>query len=164
MTQNPQLDVLSINLRPVGALQVGQHEAIVVFLDFDMKAADPFVVELDGIAFLAADCHRSGQTIKYSPAIGAIEHALFTEGLEGPVNLTAPEPCTAAAVAKTLGRVLGRPSFARVPAFALKAMFGESAEAAMLASQRVKPAALEASGFTFLHPTLEQCLRFTLGR
>jgi len=46
----------------------------------------------------------------------------------------------------------------------LKVMYGEAAEAAMLVSQRVKAGALQASGFRFLHPTLEECFRFVLGR
>jgi uncharacterized protein (TIGR01777 family) len=102
--------------------------------------------------------------ISIEDQLGAIEHALFTDTLRGPVNFTAPEPVTARTFAKQLGHVLGRPSFARVPAFAIRAVFGESADAALLVSQRVKPAALEASGFKFLHPTLEQCLKFELGR
>ena len=50
------------------------------------------------------------------------------------------------------------------PAFALRALYGEAAEAAILASQRVRPAKLLASGFSFMHPTLEPALRFLLGR
>ena len=51
-----------------------------------------------------------------------------------------------------------------VPAFALRAAFGELADAELLSSKRVLPAALERAGFTFLHPHLEDALRFTLGR
>jgi NAD dependent epimerase/dehydratase family enzyme len=34
----------------------------------------------------------------------------------------------------------------------------------MLAGQRVVPAALQASGFAFSHPSLEDALRSTVGR
>ncbi len=101
--------------------------------------------------------------ISIEDALGAIEHALHSESLSGPVNLVAPTPLTADAFAKELGRVLGRPSFARVPAFALEALFGEAAKAAILASQRVQPKRLVASGFSFMHPTLEPALRLLLG-
>lgn len=101
--------------------------------------------------------------ISIEDVLGAIEHALFTDALTGPVNLTAPEPLTSRDLATELGRVLGRPSLLRVPGLALKLVYGESAEAALLASQRVRPAALEASGFRFLHPKLEACLRLVLG-
>ncbi|MCA2979969.1 MAG: TIGR01777 family protein [Myxococcaceae bacterium] len=95
--------------------------------------------------------------------VGAFHHALMTDSLAGVVNATAPEPVTAKAFAKALGRVLSRPAITPVPAVALKALFGELAEATILAGSRVRPAALETSGFSFLHPTLEPALRATLG-
>lgn len=96
--------------------------------------------------------------------IGAIHHALLTDTLSGPVNAVAPNPVTSKDFAKTLGGVLSRPAIAPLPSFALKAMFGEMAEATILAGQRAQPDALQRSGFRFLHPTLEDALRFTLGR
>jgi NAD dependent epimerase/dehydratase family enzyme len=51
-----------------------------------------------------------------------------------------------------------------VPAVALRALFGEMAQGTVLASQRVRPTVLEASGFRFAHQTLAQALRFELGR
>jgi hypothetical protein len=60
--------------------------------------------------------------------------------------------------------VIGRPSFAPLPAFVLRTLFGELADGALLASQRVMPSRLTAAGFRFLHPMLEDALRFTLGR
>jgi uncharacterized protein (TIGR01777 family) len=95
--------------------------------------------------------------------IGAAYHALFTESLHGAVNLVGPEPVTGATFAATLARVLGRPHLFPVPAFALKALFGEMAEGTILASQRVLPKALERSGFAFAHPSLATALRFELG-
>ena len=96
--------------------------------------------------------------------VGAIHHALQVPSLAGPVNATAPAPVTNAQFTRTLARVLRRPAIAPVPAAALRALFGEMAEGTVLASQRVRPAALEASGFRFRHPTLETALRFELGR
>ncbi len=96
--------------------------------------------------------------------LGALNHALFTDSVRGPVNLVAPNPVTSHDFAKTLGRVLSRPAIAPIPAFALRAMFGEMAEGTILAGQRVKPRALHDAGFSFLHETLEPALRFALGR
>jgi uncharacterized protein len=92
----------------------------------------------------------------------AMEHALATTGLHGPVNFVAPNPVTSAEFASTLGRVLGRPSLVPVPAFALELLYGEMARATLLAGQRVLPKALLRSGFRFEHPTLEEALRFEL--
>lgn len=96
--------------------------------------------------------------------VGAIHHAVQTPSLAGAVNATAPTPVTNAEFTRTLARVLHRPALAPVPAFALRALFGPMAEGTVLASQRVRPTALEAAGFRFLHPTLEAALRFELGR
>lgn len=95
--------------------------------------------------------------------IGAMHFALQSPDVRGAVNLVAPEPVTNATFAATLGRVLHRPALAPVPGFVLKTLFGAMAEGTILASQRVKPDALTAAGFRFLHPSLSSALRFELG-
>ena len=96
--------------------------------------------------------------------VGLVNHALFTEGLSGPVNAVAPNPVTNRAFAKTLGRVLNRPAVLWLPRLALRAMFGEVADEALVASMKARPAKLAASGFAFDHAELEPALRFLLGR
>ena len=95
--------------------------------------------------------------------VGAVYHALQTSGVSGAVNLTAPEPVTNSTFTEALGRIVHRPTLAAVPAFALRAIFGEMAEGTILASQRAYPMVLERSGFEFAHPTLASALRFELG-
>jgi uncharacterized protein (TIGR01777 family) len=97
-------------------------------------------------------------------AIGAMHHALVTEELSGPVNTASPEPVTSRTFAATLGRVLRRPAVVPAPAPALKLLFGEMADTALLSSQRLSPARLLDSGYNFRHPGLEQALRHVLGR
>jgi uncharacterized protein len=94
----------------------------------------------------------------------AMEHAIATVGLHGPVNLVAPNPVTNAEFAATLGRVLGRPALVPVPRFALELLYGEMARSTILAGQRVLPRKLLRSGFHFAHPTLEEALRVELAR
>jgi len=84
--------------------------------------------------------------------------------IRGPVNLTAPNPVTNADFSHTLAHVLGRPALATVPAFALRLMFGEMADAMLLAGQRVMPTRLLASGFTFSWPELDGALRAMLSK
>lgn len=96
--------------------------------------------------------------------LGAIEHALATDGLHGPANLVSPNPVTNTEFAATLGRVLGRPAAIPAPAFAVEMAFGEMARTTILAGQRAYPGALLRTGFHFRHPTLEQALRFELAR
>ena len=96
--------------------------------------------------------------------VGAIEFLIATPGITGPVNLVAPEPARNRDFSKTLARVLGRPAFFPVPAFALEAIFGTMADNTILASQRVAPKRLAGAGFEFRHPRLEEALRFELRR
>ena len=101
--------------------------------------------------------------ISLEDIVRAIHHILATETLEGPVNVAAPVPVTNAELTKTLGRVLSRPTPFPVPAFALRLIFGELADA-VLASARMEPAKLVATGFEFHHPELEGALRAELGK
>ena len=92
----------------------------------------------------------------------AIEFALETSDLAGPVNVVAPNPVTNLQFTRSLGRVLHRPTLLPVPAFALRMALGEMAEATVLESERVLPARLSALGFNFEYPELEAGLRGVL--
>ena len=102
--------------------------------------------------------------IAIDDVVSAFLHLVERDDLAGPVNVVAPEPVTNAVFTKTLGRVLGRPTVAPAPAFALRLAFGEMADAALLSSTRVKPERLLASGYRFRFPELEGALRHVLGR
>ncbi|MEP6989969.1 MAG: TIGR01777 family oxidoreductase [bacterium] len=94
--------------------------------------------------------------------VRAMEHALATNTVHGAVNLVTPNPVTNAEFTTTLGRVLHRPAIIPVPAFALELLYGEMADATILAGQRVRPHALSASAFQWTEPTLEGALRAAL--
>ena len=68
------MDALAVDLGAVGALQVGKDQLAVVLLDLEVEAADPLVVELDGVAFLAAHGQRRGNAVEVSPAIGPVQN------------------------------------------------------------------------------------------
>lgn len=95
--------------------------------------------------------------------VGAVQHILEDTSLQGPVNLVAPNPVTNAEFTRILGSVLSRPTILPMPAFAARLVFGNMADELLLASQRVEPAKLLATGFRFqypqLKPALEQLLR-----
>jgi uncharacterized protein (TIGR01777 family) len=86
-----------------------------------------------------------------------------TPDVTGPVNLTAPAPVTNAEFAQTLGRVLHRPALMPAPAFALRLLLGEMADALILNGQRVLPAKATLHGFEFRYPDLESALRAIYG-
>jgi len=95
--------------------------------------------------------------------VEAVRFLMERADARGPYNLTAPQPVSNAEFARTLGRVLGRPSWLPVPAFALRLVFGEGADF-LLTGQFVQPRRLLEAGFRFRYPDLESALRAILGR
>ncbi len=75
----------------------------------------------------------------------------------------APGAVTNREFARALARVLGRPGVLAAPAWALRLALGQMADETLLASQRVEPARLLGSGFSFRFPALEPALRHVLG-
>lgn len=102
--------------------------------------------------------------ISIDDAVQVIHFALGNEGLTGPANAVAPEPVTNAEFTRALGRTLGRPTRFPVPAAALRLLFGELADQALLGSQRAVPARLVDLGYRFRHPTIDAALAHVLGR
>ncbi len=93
---------------------------------------------------------------------GVFLFALSIEELRGPVNAVAPQPVRNLEFVRALGTAMHRPAFFPLPAFVVRTVFGEMGEALLLSSARVKPARLEAAGYAFRHPELDEALRFTL--
>jgi len=95
--------------------------------------------------------------------VAAVHHLIQTESVAGPVNFVAPTPVTNREFTQTLAAVLRRPAFLPVPAFAARLAFGEMADPLLLSGQRVLPAKLQASGYSFRFPELRPALEDLLG-
>ena len=91
--------------------------------------------------------------------VAMVKWALASQHIAGPLNVTAPAPVTNEDFARSLGRVLGRPSWLKAPSFALHLILGEMADALILGGQRVLPAVAQQHGFVFRYPTLDSALR-----
>lgn len=102
--------------------------------------------------------------IAIEDAVRIILEALENPGYKGPINTVAPEAVRNADFAAQLGKALHRPALIPVPALALRLLFGEMAEVALLASQRLAPAKLQALGFAYRHPTLASAFSAVLDR
>jgi uncharacterized protein len=96
--------------------------------------------------------------VSVEDVVGAIHHVLNNDSLQGPVNTVAPNPVTNAEFTRALAAVLKRPAIFPMPEFAVRLLFGEMGEELFLASQRVEPAKLMASGYQFQHPDLRKAL------
>lgn len=99
--------------------------------------------------------------ISLDDAVGALRHVIDTPEVEGPFNVTLPEPVTNRELNDTLGRILHRPAVAAVPAPVLRLALGEFA-GTVLYSQKVRPGRLLDAGYEFRHPGLEESLRAAL--
>jgi uncharacterized protein (TIGR01777 family) len=96
--------------------------------------------------------------ITLADEIGAIGHILDREDIAGPVNLVSPHPVTNAEFTKKVASYLHRRAFIPVPAFMIRLVAGEMADALVLASTRVRPAKLLETGYRFQHPDLDTAL------
>ena len=100
--------------------------------------------------------------ISLEDEVRAIIHLIENETASGAYNLTAPEPATCEQIVKELGRQLHRPTFLRVPAFAMRILIGIAADELLLCSQKMKSHRLIESGFEFKHPKLDQAVGYVL--
>lgn len=99
--------------------------------------------------------------ISLTDEVRAIEFLLEADDLEGPVNLTAPEPVTNAEFTRALARALHRPALLRLPGAVLNGALGEVASE-LLGSARVVPTRLLEAGFTFRTPDIDTALASVL--
>jgi uncharacterized protein (TIGR01777 family) len=102
--------------------------------------------------------------VEIGDLVGAIQHAIKTDTIRGPVNAVAPNPLRNGEFTKTLASVLSRPAIFPMPAFAARLVFGQMGDELLLASQRVEPAKLIASGYVFQKPDLRAALEAILKR
>ncbi len=90
--------------------------------------------------------------------INILIHTINTESLQGPVNIASPGIVRMNEFAKTLGKILKRPSLLPVPNFILKIAVGEFANA-IVSGQKVSVDKLLNSGFNFRFTDLENALK-----
>jgi uncharacterized protein (TIGR01777 family) len=94
----------------------------------------------------------------------AIIHLINTPSANGPFNLTAPEPATCEEMIVGLGKAINRPTFLRIPEFAMKLFIGEAAEELLLVSQKMTANKLIGSGFRFRYPDLRSSINWVVAR
>lgn len=89
---------------------------------------------------------------------GVFLFLLEHKDIAGPVNCTAPAPVRNREMTTCLGRALHKPVlFPPVPAFVLRIVLGEFANV-LLKGQKVLPRALQAMGYRFRFPTINEAL------
>ena len=96
--------------------------------------------------------------VHLADVVGIVRFALAHETLAGPINAVAPKAPRNREFTTALGRAMHRPALIPTPTFALRALFGEMADATLLASQNCVPAVLLREGYTWKYPELEGAL------
>ncbi len=100
--------------------------------------------------------------IALDDAVMVIRRAMEDATWHGPVNVSTPQPVRNEEFVRTLAGVLDRPAIFPAPAFVLRIVLGEMADALLLASQRAQPEFLLNAGFQFRYESLEPALRAIL--
>lgn len=100
--------------------------------------------------------------IALEDTVAALVQTIEDESISGPVNFVSPQPIQNRDFAKTLGKTLGRPAIFSAPAFALRLMLGEMADALLLSSTRVQPTKLVKAGYQYKFTHLERYLKDAL--
>lgn len=88
----------------------------------------------------------------------AIHFLIECSECTGTFNVTSPQPVQQKEFARTLGKILHRPSGFPLPGFILKLIYGQMAEETVLNGQRVVPTHLQSAGFEFKYPSIEQAI------
>ena len=123
------------------------------------KMLPPF---LFGVGGILGNGKQFMSWISIKDEINAILFIINNQTLNGPVNLTAPNPVNNCEFTKVLGKVIKRPTVAPLPGFIARIMFGEMADAILLTGNKVYPKKLIDAGFAFEHSTLDKALKSIL--
>jgi len=91
-----------------------------------------------------------------------LRFALESGPVQGAINVVAPGAVRNAEFTRELARALHRPALFPAPAFALRLVLGEMADALLLSSQRVVPRTLQQLDCRFLYPDLAVALAAVL--
>jgi hypothetical protein len=102
--------------------------------------------------------------IALQDVVGILRYALENRVIRGALNVVAPKPVQNTEFTKVLARAMHRPALFPAPAFALRLVLGEMADALLLSSQRVVPQRLQQLGFRFQHADLTSALAALLAK
>jgi len=95
--------------------------------------------------------------------LDGIIHLIENNESKGIYNFCAPEPVQNMDMAKIIGKTLHRPSFFKVPYFAISLIMGEFGRSIM-GSQRAAPERLSSEGFQFKYPGFQSAIKEVLNK
>ncbi|KKK98512.1 hypothetical protein LCGC14_2641990, partial [marine sediment metagenome] len=90
--------------------------------------------------------------------LSAVMLVMENTNIKGPVNFCSPQPVRNRDLAKTLGRILHRPSFMPAPGLMIRLILGELGSS-LLCSQHSVPCVLLKHGFIFKYPDIRDAIQ-----
>ncbi|WP_287007919.1 DUF1731 domain-containing protein [Legionella sp.] len=111
-----------------------------------------------GLGAIIGDGKQILSWVHLDDVVGAYLFLLDHPDLTGTFNVTAPIPVSQAQFARTLAKAMHRPLVLKMPAYLIKALFGEMGEYLLLKGQRVVPKRLVEVGYQFHYPDLTSAL------
>jgi uncharacterized protein len=96
--------------------------------------------------------------------VDLVRWTVSDQRIAGAINASAPAPLPNSSFARALGRALRRPAVMPTPAFVLRIVLGEMADALLLSGQRALPAKAQQHGFAFRYSDIDGALQQIFGR
>lgn len=112
-----------------------------------------------GMGSIIGDGKQTISWVHMDDVVGAIIFLLHKPDLIGAFNITSPNPVSQARFARELAASMHRPLLLTMPAFFIRALFGEMGECLLLKGQRVLPKRLIEAGYQFNYPELVKALK-----
>lgn len=112
-----------------------------------------------GVGGRIGDGKQRMSWIALNDMVRVYQYCLEHSHVRGPVNAVAPQAVTNLSFTKTMGKVLGRPTFLPLPAVVVRTLFGEMGGETVLSDLSVTPDVLTKNGFIWKYPELEAALK-----
>jgi uncharacterized protein (TIGR01777 family) len=97
--------------------------------------------------------------ISLADVVRVIDHLIDHNGLDGPINVVAPQPVTSEEFIRSIASAVGRGVHMHLPQWPFRLFLGELADETFLSSTRAVPAKLLTDGFHFTDATIGTTLQ-----
>ena len=96
--------------------------------------------------------------VSLDDTISVMKELLENREFNGAINIVSGQPVSSQQFAKALSGAIKRPALPRIPARAVRVMFGEVADAALLVGAEVKSERMSELGIKLQHTDIQECL------
>lgn len=102
--------------------------------------------------------------ISLQDTISIMQTVIESNSFHGPINLVSNHPVSSRHFSEALSSAIGRPALPRIPEKIVRLMFGELADAALLANANITSTRINELDATLKHTNLFECLNDIMGK